>query len=180
MCTIVVTPSRWAMQRVIKNSGSSHISEPAQELHSRAVPIVGGNNTAQSVQLQGEIPEEGRKKNCIWAVKLGGCSKRQHLLWKIGSVKKCRAKNKSEIGKFVVKIFVVSCFLWEGIIVPFRRHFVLKFGARHTLKCRTIQICVASYTLVPPSPFYSRNTWGGRVPEFKRRDFIVFTDKNII
>ena len=166
MCTIVVTPSRWAMQRVIKNSGSSHISEPAQELHSRAVPSVGGNNTAQSVQLQGEIPEEGRKKNCIWAVKLGGCSKRQHLLWKIGSVKKCGAKNKGEIGKFVVKIFVVSCFLWEGIIVPFRWHFVLKFGTRHTLKCRTIQrICVASYTLAPPPP--SRNTRGGKVKDFK-------------
>ena len=32
------------------------------ELHSRAAPSVGGNITAQSVQPQGEIPEEGRKK----------------------------------------------------------------------------------------------------------------------
>ena len=38
---------------------NSHISEPALELHSRAAPSVGGI-TAQSVQPQGEIPEEGR------------------------------------------------------------------------------------------------------------------------
>ena len=44
------------------NSGYSHISEPAQELHSRAAPSLGGNITAQSFQPQGEIPEEGRKK----------------------------------------------------------------------------------------------------------------------
>ena len=44
------------------NSGYSHISEPAQVLHSRA-PSVGGNITAQSVQSQREIPEESKKKN---------------------------------------------------------------------------------------------------------------------
>ena len=49
------------MQKVI-NSGYSHISEPTQELNSRAMPSVGGNITAQSVQPQGEIPENGRKK----------------------------------------------------------------------------------------------------------------------
>ena len=49
------------MQKVI-NSGYSHRSVPAQELHSRAAPSVGGSITAQSVQPQGEIPEEGRKK----------------------------------------------------------------------------------------------------------------------
>ena len=37
------------------------ISEPAKELHRRAAPSVRGNITTQSVQLQGEIPEEGRK-----------------------------------------------------------------------------------------------------------------------
>ena len=53
------------MQKVI-NSGYSHRSLPAQELLSRAVPSVGGSITAQLVQPQGEIPEEGRKKNeCI-------------------------------------------------------------------------------------------------------------------
>ena len=40
---------------------NSHISEPARELHSRAAPSIGGI-TAQSVQPQGEIPEEGRTK----------------------------------------------------------------------------------------------------------------------
>ena len=44
------------------NSGYSHISEPAQELHSRAEPSVGGNITSQSVKPQGEILEEDRKK----------------------------------------------------------------------------------------------------------------------
>ena len=39
-----------------QNSGSAY------ELHSRAAPSVGGNTTTQSVQTQGEIPEEGRKK----------------------------------------------------------------------------------------------------------------------
>ena len=38
---------------------NSHISEPAPELHSRAAPSVGGI-TAQSVQPQGDILEEGR------------------------------------------------------------------------------------------------------------------------
>ena len=47
---------------VIKNYGSSNISEPTQELHSRATPSVEGNTTTQSVQPQGEIPEEGRNK----------------------------------------------------------------------------------------------------------------------
>ena len=50
------------MQKVI-DSEYSHISEPAQELHSRATPSVRGNIIAQSVQPQGEIPEEGRKKD---------------------------------------------------------------------------------------------------------------------
>ena len=44
------------------NSGYSHISEPALELHSRAGPSVGGNITAPLVQPRGEILEEGRKK----------------------------------------------------------------------------------------------------------------------
>ena len=44
------------------NSGYSHISEPAQELHSRAEPSVGGNITSQSVKPQGKILEEDRKK----------------------------------------------------------------------------------------------------------------------
>ena len=44
------------------NLGYSHISEPAQELHSRASPSVRGNITTQLVQPRGEIPEEGRKK----------------------------------------------------------------------------------------------------------------------
>ena len=49
---IVVTP----VPVNYRISGSSHISEPAQELHnSWAAPSVGGNIT--------EIPEEGRKKN---------------------------------------------------------------------------------------------------------------------
>ena len=58
--TIVVTPVSVNYAKVI-NSGYHHISEPALELHSRAAPSVRGNITAQSVQLQGEIPE-GRKK----------------------------------------------------------------------------------------------------------------------
>ena len=47
---------------MVINSGYSHISEPALELHRRATPSVGGNITAQLVLTQGEIPEEGRKK----------------------------------------------------------------------------------------------------------------------
>ena len=43
------------------NSGYSHRSVPAQELHCMAAPSVGGSITAQSVQPQEEIPEEGRK-----------------------------------------------------------------------------------------------------------------------
>ena len=38
------------------------ISEPALELYSRAMLIVGGIITTQWVLTQGEIPEEGRKK----------------------------------------------------------------------------------------------------------------------
>ena len=58
----VFTPSRWTMHKVI-NSAYSHISVPAQELHSRATLSVGGSITAQSVQLQGKILEDGRKKS---------------------------------------------------------------------------------------------------------------------
>ena len=43
---------------------NSHISEPALELHSRAALSVGGI-TAQSVQPQGEIQEEGRTEKKI-------------------------------------------------------------------------------------------------------------------
>ena len=57
----LVTPVRLNYAKVI-NSGYSHISEPTLELQSRAAPSAGGNITAQSVQPQGEIPEEGRKK----------------------------------------------------------------------------------------------------------------------
>ena len=47
---------------------NSHISEPARELHSKSAPSVGGI-TAQSVQQQGEIPEEGRtEKNVVHVV----------------------------------------------------------------------------------------------------------------
>ena len=49
------------------NSGYSHISEPTQELNSRAAPSVGGSITAQLVQPQGEIPEEGRKRDELWS-----------------------------------------------------------------------------------------------------------------
>ena len=49
---------------MVINSGSSHISEPAQELHSLAAPSVRGNINAQ-VQLQGEIRDEGRRKKTI-------------------------------------------------------------------------------------------------------------------
>ena len=59
--TKYVTPVPVNYAKVI-NFGYSHISEPALELHSRAASSVGGNITAQSVQPQGEIPEEGRKK----------------------------------------------------------------------------------------------------------------------
>ena len=58
---IVVTPVPVNYAKVI-NSGYSHISEPALELQSRAAPSVRGNITAQSVQPQGEILEEGRRK----------------------------------------------------------------------------------------------------------------------
>ena len=64
---LVVPPSRETMHKVI-NSGYSHRSvptKPPQELNSRAVPSVGGSITAQSVQPQGEIPEEGRKKTLL-------------------------------------------------------------------------------------------------------------------
>ena len=40
-------------------------SEPALELHNRAAPSVGGKITAESVQPQREIPEEGRKKTFL-------------------------------------------------------------------------------------------------------------------
>ena len=48
------------MQKVI-NSGYSHISEPTQELHSRAVPKVGGNITAQLVQPRGKSRRKAEK-----------------------------------------------------------------------------------------------------------------------
>ena len=44
------------------NFGSSHISEPAKELNSRAAPSVRGNTTAHLVQPQEKMPEEGKKK----------------------------------------------------------------------------------------------------------------------
>ena len=60
-----VTCVAYDIEKVI-NSGYSHMSEPAQEpaqeLHSRAAPSVKGNITAQSVQPQGEISEEGTKE----------------------------------------------------------------------------------------------------------------------
>ena len=62
--TKYVTPVPVNYAKVI-NFGYSHISEPALELHSRAASSVGGNITAQSVQPQGEIPEEGRRKKSI-------------------------------------------------------------------------------------------------------------------
>ena len=44
------------------------MSVPTQELHSRAAPSVGGSITAQSVQPQGEILEEDRrKKNNVYS-----------------------------------------------------------------------------------------------------------------
>ena len=43
---------------------NSYISEPSLELHSRALPSVGGI-TAQSAQPQGEIPEEGRTEKKV-------------------------------------------------------------------------------------------------------------------
>ena len=43
------------------------ISEPALKLHSRYAPSVGGI-TAQSVQPQGEIPEEGRTEKKLFLV----------------------------------------------------------------------------------------------------------------
>ena len=49
------TPS-WCTKEFLDNS---HILEPALELHSRAKPSVGGI-TAQLVQPQKEVPEEGR------------------------------------------------------------------------------------------------------------------------
>ena len=55
----------------VNNSGYSHISVPAQELHSRAAPSVGGSITAQLVQPQEEIPEEGKKKHFILLLELG-------------------------------------------------------------------------------------------------------------
>ena len=61
-----ITNSTIGLPRVrlggVFSSGSSHILEPAQELHSRAGPSVRGNTTAQLVQPQGEILEEGRRK----------------------------------------------------------------------------------------------------------------------
>ena len=39
-----------------------HLNNGALRLHRRDAPSVGGSITAQSVQPQGEIPEEGRKK----------------------------------------------------------------------------------------------------------------------
>ena len=61
---IAVTPSRWTLHKGWSNSGSSHMSEPAHELHSRAAPSVGGNTTTHLVQPQGEIPEEGKNTRC--------------------------------------------------------------------------------------------------------------------
>ena len=55
MVTIVLTQSRCTIGFL----DNSHISEPALELHSRSAPSVRGITT-QSVQPQGEIPEEGR------------------------------------------------------------------------------------------------------------------------
>ena len=48
----------------------SHISVPALELHSRALPSVGVIN-AQSVLTQGEIPGEGRTEKKIKVIILG-------------------------------------------------------------------------------------------------------------
>ena len=46
--------------------------DTAIDLHSRAAPNVGGSITAQLVQPQGEIPEEGRKtrKNCFLSIQM--------------------------------------------------------------------------------------------------------------
>ena len=52
------------------NSGHSHRSVPAQELYSMAAPSVGGSVTTQSVQPQGEIPEEGKKKIKLVTIEL--------------------------------------------------------------------------------------------------------------
>ena len=51
---------------LVINSGYSHISEPALELNNRAAQSVRGNITDQSVQPQGEIPEEGIKKTAVY------------------------------------------------------------------------------------------------------------------
>ena len=76
---IVVTPVPVNYAKVI-NSGYSHISEPALELHSRAAPSVRGNITAQSVQPQGEIQEDGRRKKNL-TVEKGGSEKPFYAMW---------------------------------------------------------------------------------------------------
>ena len=72
--SLIINPSKGSVLQfsaplfssvMVINSGYSHRSAPAQELQSRAAASVGGSITAQLVQPQGEIPEEGRKKITI-------------------------------------------------------------------------------------------------------------------
>ena len=59
---IVVTSSWWTMQKVI-NSGYGHTYQcPPKSYTAGLRQVSEATITAQSVQPQGEIPEEGRKK----------------------------------------------------------------------------------------------------------------------
>ena len=65
---IVVTPLRWSMHKVI-NSGNSHTYQcPPKSYTARLRQVSEASITAQSVQPQGEIPEEGRRKIISWNV----------------------------------------------------------------------------------------------------------------
>ena len=62
------------------NSGYNHISVPSQKLYSRAAPSVGGSITAQSVQPQGEMPEEGRKNSLVYLYEIDLAIKSVYLI----------------------------------------------------------------------------------------------------
>ena len=88
--TPIVLPQSLCAIEFLENS---HISEPFLELHSRPALSVGGI-TAQSVQPQGEIPEEGRTEKKVKLKK----GKRRHSFFvnaKQGDAKrqKCQSLN---------------------------------------------------------------------------------------
>ena len=61
----VVTPSRWTMHKVINSGHSQTYQYPPKSYTAGLRQVSESTITPQSVQLQGEIPEEGRRKKNV-------------------------------------------------------------------------------------------------------------------